>query len=198
MPPRYVSDILPALSIEAILEVAHTMEAERPALDVLRNDWLGRVRSATTPFELRLGLVARERGVIAVDRPERKVIAPADAWDAPVGGVVSALVGFAWWPDISAWEVMHTVHFGAALAAFYEHYLADIGRLDDRGLDIDRHEPRRADRLRRAPPPEQDARDPDHAVSASPTRPRSASSIVGCRCSATSSTRSVRACSGAR
>ena len=160
MPPRYVSDILPALSIEAILEVAHTIEAERPALDVLRNDWLGRVRSATTPFELRLGLVARERGVIAVDRPERKVIAPADAWDAPVGGVVSALVGFAWWPDISAWEVMHTVRFGAALAAFYEHYLADIGRLDDRGLDIDRHEPRRADRLRMRRL-EQDARDPD-------------------------------------
>lgn len=86
---RYLSDLLPALSVELLLDAARATEVRRSGHDdVLRAtlvDWLRADAPElwATPYQLRAGLAAREAGIIAYDRLERAPIAGAASWRAP-------------------------------------------------------------------------------------------------------------------
>ncbi|MBL8787641.1 MAG: class I SAM-dependent methyltransferase, partial [Deltaproteobacteria bacterium] len=85
--------------------------------------------------------------------PER-VVAPAlwpFAQDLPVAdfqstglppkwlshSLVHTLVGFGWWPTLTEWDLMHMARLSEALASYHWYWLAELGRLDHRGLGID-------------------------------------------------------------
>ncbi|MCC6623738.1 MAG: methyltransferase domain-containing protein [Deltaproteobacteria bacterium] len=52
-------------------------------------------------------------------------------------GLVHALVGFGWWPDLTEWEVMAMSRLSEAVAALHWYNLAQLGRLTLADLPLD-------------------------------------------------------------
>lgn len=182
MPGPYLSDILPTLTPELLIDAARTIEARRAGPeDRLKQVAYGWYRVAmagqwTTPFQLQAGIAAREAGIIAWDDNERAPLPTPPGWPAspdsaldpwrdlaspvaPFGlgrtparrfsrAVFRALVGHAYWPGLTAWELMHVLRLGEALTIVVDDWLGEIGRLDERGLELDRHRPGPTDRAR--------------------------------------------------
>lgn len=155
MPGPFISDLLPQLSADGVIAIARAIEAVRGDDDEVLWGWYRMSLPAfSTPFRWQTGVVARELGIVAADPAERALVLPRElgalgADDMPVGkDLARAALGFAWWPGISEWEVMHTARLTRAAQAFIERWLGELGRLDDDALEIDRDQPRAHDRQR--------------------------------------------------
>ncbi len=59
--------------------------------------------------------------------------------------LVHALVGFGHWRDLSEWQLMHMARLSEVIASLHWYWLAELGRLDHRGLSIDLNELKAAD-----------------------------------------------------
>lgn len=50
--------------------------------------------------------------------------------------LVHTLVGFGHWPELTEWELMGMARLSEAMASFHWYWLAELGRLDERGLEL--------------------------------------------------------------
>ena len=59
--------------------------------------------------------------------------------------LVHTLVGFGHWPHLTEWELMGMARLSEAMASFHWYWLAELGRLDERGLELNLPNLERAD-----------------------------------------------------
>jgi SAM-dependent methyltransferase len=59
--------------------------------------------------------------------------------------LVHALIGFGHWRDLTEWQLMHMARLSEVIASLHWYWLAELGRLDHRGLAIDLNELKAAD-----------------------------------------------------
>lgn len=62
--------------------------------------------------------------------------------------LVHTLVGFGHWPGLTEWELMGMARLSEAMASFHWYWLAELGRLDERGLELNLPNLERADTAR--------------------------------------------------
>lgn len=52
-------------------------------------------------------------------------------------GLIHAMVGFGWWPDLTEWDITHMARLSEVLAAVHYYWLAELGRIGDDTQRID-------------------------------------------------------------
>ncbi len=65
------------------------------------------------------------------------VFSAGDAFGWWSHGLVHALIGGAWWPGMTEWELMHVSRLSEAVAALHWYWLAEIGRQHDDAPEFD-------------------------------------------------------------